>query len=585
MTALTVDEMRAAFPPAPTTLYMSGPPTARGLSAAVDFIIQCSRKVASKIDPHNNYLFIAIGPRDYAHYARPGSTFPTDSYPRPAQPPDFPVFAGAATSGEQARIKAEFEFQSNRYTAVSNMHTALIETMLSFIHANYQEAYVAWEAHHLDRSFVDAMQWFLDTYAQDTQAEERLAAENEVINFPWDPKDGMEPLLKKISTVSNFFIHINNPKTDAQKKDYILLHMKKSGLYITELKKWNLRNGSAGQETTYDACVTFFRTETLNANKVQPTPAAGFGHGLMNAAVTDDTPTVQTFDNFAAATASNAAAHADAQRTITSQQMQIQELQQQIQQPFQPQQNAFVAQQQAAAQQAAAQQQTAFVAQQQAAAQQAMMNQQMNFMQHQQPFPSMPYAPTQQSTHPGRQQPHVWTSIPMPRGPPQNVRIDPNGKGSDGRNYRVWHQNLNYCPTCGCATDDNHLPAQCPKVPRHPNHNNNATRANPMGGTYKGAHKFIYIPNGGPAPQAGGRGGRGQRRNRYGGRGGRGRGRGRGGYQQQQQQYGTNQFGQQQQYGTNQFGQMNAVAATDASAMNQQWNGNNQQWSYASPSM
>ncbi|EJK70473.1 hypothetical protein THAOC_08165 [Thalassiosira oceanica] len=270
----------------------------------------------------------------------------------------------------------------------------------------------------------------------------------------------------------------------------------------------------------------------------------------------------------------NAAAHAEAQRTISSQQAQIQGLQQQIQQQnVQPQAHDFLAQQQAAAQQAAAQQ---------AAAQQAMMQHQLNFMHHsfqpqQQPFqppqPFQPQAPPQQPMQPRRQQPSVWTPIPMPSAPPPGVNIDPaTGKGSDGRNYRVFHQQLNYCPTCGCSTDDNHLPSQCPRVNKHPNHNNRATRGNPMGGTYKGQHKFMFIPSNGHVPRAGGRGGRGNRRNQSGGRGARGR-NGRGGYQQQQQ------------YGTGQYGQMNFVAAQSVPGMNQQWNGNNQQWSYASPSM
>ncbi|EJK51484.1 hypothetical protein THAOC_29339 [Thalassiosira oceanica] len=377
-TAKTVAEIRGLFPTAPADLHIIGLPNAQSLSKIIEYIFKCARKVPSTIDPDNNYLFVATGPDLYTHYAKAGSTFPATLYPRPTRPGNYPQFDDDATSGQQASIKAQFDFELRRYQEVSHMHTALIQTLLSFIQRDYKDAFEDHEAKNIDQSFQEAFQWFLRYYAKDTQAEEKLTVETEVTSFVWNPADGMAPLLRRIKEAANFFIHIQCPKTDEQITDWLVLLVTRTGVYTDEVKKWNLRDGTtAGQETTYQACVAFFLKETINANKVRATPASAFDHG-MNAAIAD-APNAQTIDNFSAASAANAAAHAEAQRTISSQQAQIQGLQQQIQQQnVQPQSHDFLAQQQAAAQQAAAQQAAA----QQAAAQQAMMQHQLNFMQH-----------------------------------------------------------------------------------------------------------------------------------------------------------------------------------------------------------
>ena len=207
-TAKTVAEIRGLFPTAPSDLHIIGLPNAQSLSKIIEYLLKCARKVPSTIDPDNNYLYVATGPDLYPHYAKAGSTFPTNHYPRPARPGNYPQYDDAATSGQQASIKAQFEFETRQYDETCNMHTALIQTLLSFIQQDYRDAFEEHEADNIDQSFQEAFQWFLINYAADTQAEEKLAVESEVTNFVWNPAGGMAPLLRRIKEATNFFIHI-----------------------------------------------------------------------------------------------------------------------------------------------------------------------------------------------------------------------------------------------------------------------------------------------------------------------------------------------------------------------------------------
>ena len=566
--AKTVEELMRFFPQPPADLIINGVPTARQLSPIFSHLVDCSRGPPCAVDRDNNYLYIATGtPETYALFAAPGSTFPQAHYPNSERPDDVPPYTDDMTRGEEARITATHARDQRIHEEINNMHTALITQGLKFIDLPYQDGYKLWESVHLNRSFRQFMDHFLDKYA-DTQAEDRQAAEDEMKTFNWNPADGIEVLVKKLEQTRVFFIHIRSPKTDAQLVDYGMIQIKGAGIYTEEIKAWNRRDGTtAGQTKTYNDFLQYFPTATRTADKARSIPASVFGHGL-NAVSENEGSITSSIESFAAAQSAHASANAESIRTIAALQQQNQILQQQMAaaQPPTHQINAM-AQQQTAQQQAMAQQAMA----QQAMAQQAMMqSQQMNAFTQQQQFlpPQMPQAGSQI-----RPKSSTYQAIPVPTAPPAGTFIAPDGKGSDGRNYRTYHLNPIYCPTCGCSTYDNHTPAQCPEVNKHPLHNNGATRANPMGGTLKGSHKFVYIPQIPRVNTGYQQSGRGNRRNRAAGRGGRGRGRN----QQQQQQYGMTQTGQMNfmaappmmnAFNANQFGQYGGA---------QQWN-NNHQW-------
>ena len=204
---------------------MPGRPNPKGMSQALSHLLQCSRQNNTTIDPNNNFLFLVTGEKNFQYFAKAGSTFPTASYPRPERPPDFPTYTDDMTAGARARVEAEFNFKKGQYEECDNMNKSLITRLLQLIPDVYHKQYHEWEAKNINPSFFDAYSWFYHTYASNTQAEHRLQAGQEVTEYRWIPADGLEPLIGVLNEKRDFFIFNNNPKTDEQLTDWLLLHL------------------------------------------------------------------------------------------------------------------------------------------------------------------------------------------------------------------------------------------------------------------------------------------------------------------------------------------------------------------------
>jgi hypothetical protein len=443
LTEISLTSMKAAFPAAPDPIQ--GIPTLASLIDLMLHICRCSQTQKTPASATMNMLFCAASPGLYSFFTT--EPYPSTFFPFPAEVDAVPDFSTCNSDNERETLKATHARDRKTRADIVTMNAALSDVFLANLPKAIRQTYEPIRMKEPNTVFLHMFNWFIEKYGKTTTEDrednrQRMAAD-------WQPSDGFEPLATRLFIGASYASAARYPMDDRDVIDIGLRVIKRCGMYSEEYKNWIAREHETPPIVeTIDSFKEYWAAAISLVNQTS-IPAANHGYGM--AAMDEDT----SIASYGESLANFGAAYAATQESMKSQ----------------------------ATTMAAMQGQLANI-------------QQFCMAVNQQP-PSTIYAPPQQQQHNTRRNNRRNGGSGGANGtgsfPQQPTWFGGNGAGTQQPTrpptpYKRW-ENWNYCSTHGGDVDDSHTSMTCGN--RGPTHNQNATRANIMGGSVAGMHKTI----------------------------------------------------------------------------------------------
>jgi len=462
-TITTIADFTKLFPPIPNTIV--GEPAIDGIVDATEHLHACA--ITSKTSISNlGYLWLVYNKETWANIST--EAYPSATLSDPELPSDYynppPLQHDGIDANDRLNDQNKYDNQKKKHEEVNNMNAALVARLKKMLDSTYVTEY----ATHCLQSGVAhptllyMLKWLSKEYGTTTSTDRTNNTKR--MEASWNPDTGFATLLRQLAKGQHFADMANRPIYEDDVVDMGEQLIVNCGRYGDLYEQWLQE-----QDRSLDNFRTWWR-EKLRIRRLTGQSANSLGYGMNAAQVAEqEAASEQLLQETAARFAAGHAANAEAMANVTNSNNAVQSLAQQVQMLCQ-----VVQQNQAPAYQAPAYQ--------------------------------APYQAPYQTQYQGQGRGGGGR-----RGGGRAGRN--GGRGTTGGRYQQAAQQLptvpsnikrfennNYCWTHGCDVNDNHTSMTCER--QAPGHNIYATRANPMGGNMKCAHKTILPSQVGrpPAP-------------------------------------------------------------------------------------
>ena len=245
--------MRLAFPKPPDPSL--GTPILFVLNDLLQYMCKCAQMHKSPFSKKMNFLYVAIHPTLYTHYAG-GEAYPINDYPFPPEVNDVPDYTGAIDSNDRVAIKTTHTMALKKQNNVINMNTALIDAFLDLIPIAFKQSYEQICMENPNSVFQEMFSWFVAKYSH-TSAEDR-ATNRSLMVLVWHPSQVFELLVARLFHGATFVNLTKYPILDIDIVNIGIRVLHCTGLFAKEYKAWITCGNNPNNSMTFAVFCSFW---------------------------------------------------------------------------------------------------------------------------------------------------------------------------------------------------------------------------------------------------------------------------------------------------------------------------------------